>query len=342
MAKAIPFPYPLNTVDNEGALSFSSDQVLIVYTACNRDGGFGSCDLYYGYNDLEKLEFFNLGENVNSKYWDSQACFSSDRKYLYFVSNRPGGYGGTDIWISNITKNGFSKAYNAGPIINTDKDEMSPFIHSDNLNLYFSSKGHVGMGNYDLFVSKRKNIDSDWEKPNNLGYPINDHKSQNSLVVSSDGKTAYFNSSFDGFGSDDIFYFKLPENVQAKQLNNIELDIIISKPGEEIVLNNVQFSNNSYELNEMSKNELDKLSNYLIKYNINIQIEGHTDSNGDSALNLILSENRAKSVNDYLIIKGVQQDQLVYVGFGDSKPLADNNSEKGRALNRRTSFKIID
>ena len=340
--KAIPFPYPLNTADNEGALSFSSDQALIVYTACNRDGGFGSCDLYYGYNDLEKLEFFNLGENVNSKYWDSQACFSSDRKYLYFVSNRPGGYGGTDIWISNITKNGFSKAYNAGPIINTDKDEMSPFIHSDNLNLYFSSKGHVGMGNYDLFVSKRKNIDSDWEKPNNLGYPINDHKSQNSLVVSSDGKTAYFNSSFDGFGSDDIFYFKLPENVQAKQLNNIELDIIISKPGEEIVLNNVQFSNNSYELNEMSKNELDKLSNYLIKYNINIQIEGHTDSNGDSALNLILSENRAKSVNDYLIIKGVQQDQLVYVGFGDSKPLADNNSEKGRALNRRTSFKIID
>ena len=122
-------------------------------------------------------------------------------------------------------------------------------------------------------------------------------------------------------------------------INDSLLDIIISKPGEEIVLNNVQFSNNSYELNEMSKNELDKLSNYLIKYNINIQIEGHTDSNGDSTLNLILSENRAKSVYDYLIIKGVQQDQLFYIGFGDSKPLVDNNSEKGRALNRRTSFK---
>ena len=100
----------------------------------------GSCDLYYGYNDLNKLEFFNLGKSVNSKYWDSQACFSSDRKYLYFVSNRPGGYGGTDIWISEITKNGFSPAYNTCPIINTSKDEMSPFIHADNLNLYFSSK----------------------------------------------------------------------------------------------------------------------------------------------------------------------------------------------------------
>ena len=100
--KAIPFPYPLNTNENEGALSFSSDKTLLVYTACNREGGYGSCDLYYGFNDLNKLEFFNLGKSVNSKYWDSQGCFSSDRKYLYFVSNRPGGYGGTDIWLSLI------------------------------------------------------------------------------------------------------------------------------------------------------------------------------------------------------------------------------------------------
>ena len=245
---------------------------------------------------------------------------------------------------SNITKNGFSKAYNAGPIINTDKDEMSPFIHSDNLNLYFSSKGHVGMGNYDLFVSKRKNIYSDWEKPNNLGYPINDHKSQNSLVVSSDGKTAYFNSSFEGFGSDDIFYFKLPENVQAKQLNNIELDIIISKPGEEIVLNNVQFSNNSYELNEMSKNELDKLSNYLIKYNINIQIEGHTDSNGDSALNLILSENRAKSTAQYVISKGIDENRISGVGKGENEPVIECSgscSNEDHRTNRRSEFIIL-
>ena len=130
-------------------------------------------------------------------HWDSQACFSSDRKFLYFVSNRPGGYGGTDIWISEITKNGFSKAFNAGSTINTEKDEMSPFIHPDNRNLYFSSNGHTGMGDYDLFLCQRNNINSDWQKPKNLGYPINDHKSQNSLVVSTDGKTAFFNSSAD-------------------------------------------------------------------------------------------------------------------------------------------------
>ena len=340
--KAIAFPYPLNTNENEGALSFSSDKTLLVYTACNREGGYGSCDLYYGYNDLNKLEFFNLGKSVNSKYWDSQACFSSDRKYLYFVSNRPGGYGGTDIWISEITKNGFSPAYNAGPIINTSKDEMSPFIHADNLNLYFSSKGHIGMGDYDLFVSKRDSVSTNWKEPINLGYPINDHKSQNSLIVSSDGKTAYFNSSLDGYGLDDIFYFNLPEDVKANKLNNIELDIIVSKPGEEIILNNVQFANNSFELNQSSKNELDKLSNYILMYNINIQIEGHTDSVGNSDLNLILSENRARAVNKYLIERGVSKEKLTYIGYGSSKPIGDNSSENGRALNRRTSFKILE
>jgi len=340
--KAIAFPYPLNTNENEGALSFSSDKTLLFYTACNREGGYGSCDLYYGYNDLNKLEFFNLGKSVNSKYWDSQACFSSDRKYLYFVSNRPGGYGGTDIWISEITKNGFSPAYNAGPIINTSKDEMSPFIHADNLNLYFSSKGHIGMGDYDLFVSKRDSVSTNWKEPINLGYPINDHKSQNSLIVSSDGKTAYFNSSLDGYGLDDIFYFDLPEDVKANKLNNIELDIIVSKPGEEIILNNVQFANNSFELNQSSKNELDKLSNYILMYNINIQIEGHTDSVGNSDMNLILSENRARAVNKYLIERGVSKEKLTYIGYGSSKPIADNSSENGRALNRRTSFKILE
>ena len=339
---AKPFPFPLNTPENEGALSFSSDQTLIIYTACNRAGGFGSCDLYYGYNDLESLEFFNLGSTVNSKYWDSQACFSSDRKFLYFVSNRPGGYGGTDIWISEITKNGFSKAFNAGSTINTEKDEMSPFIHPDNRNLYFSSNGHTGMGDYDLFLCQRNNINSDWQKPKNLGYPINDHKSQNSLVVSSDGKTAFFNSSFDGFGSDDIFFFDLPEPIQASKLDNIELDIVSSIPGEEIVLKNVQFSNNSYELDDDSKIELDKLSVYMIQYSIAIEIEGHTDSNGDPDFNLILSENRARSVSNYLINKGVKKEKISHTGYGDKKPIADNDNEIGRAQNRRTSFKIKD
>ena len=335
---SVLYPGSINTLGNEGAFSFSPNKELVVFTACNRQDGEGRCDLYIFYDD----KVFNAGKIINTKYWESQACFSPDGNYLYFVSNRPGGYGGTDIWISEITKNGFAPAYNAGPVINTKKDEMSPFIHADNLNLYFSSKGHVGMGDYDLFLSNRDSITSKWKKPKNIGYPINDHKSQNSMIVSSDGKTAYFNSSFEGYGSDDIFYFDLPNNIQATPLNNIELDIIVSKIGEEIILKNVHFSNNSYVLNDSSKIELNKLSDYLINYKIKIKIEGHTDSNGDSNLNLVLSNNRAKSVNDYLISNGVEQNQLNFSGYGDSRPIADNNSKEGRAINRRTSFIIID
>lgn len=336
--KAIAFPPPLNTNNNEGALSLSSDQSLLVYTACNREDGIGSCDLYYGNNDFKQFNFINLGVDVNTKYWESQACFSSDRNFLYFVSNRPGGYGGTDIWISKITKEGFSKPFNAGPIINTKYDEMSPYIHADNLTLYFSSKGHIGMGDYDLFISKRIKPNGNWGSAKNLGFPINNHRSQNSLVVSTDGKTAFYNNTDGGFGSDDIFSFELPDEVKANKVNDLTLEIISKKIGEEIVLKNVHFLNNSFELNENSFYELNKLASYLLDNDINILIEGHTDSIGNINSNMLLSNNRARSVFDYLLSCGVDQKKLSYKGYGDSKPISENNNQIGRSLNRRTSF----
>ena len=256
------------------------------------------------------------------------------------MSNRPGGYGGTDIWISKIDDNSFSKAFNAGPIINTKYDEMSPFIHADNLTLYFSSKGHVGLGDYDIFFSTRNDADSKWLKPKNLGYPINDHLSQNSLVVSSDGKTAFFNSSNEGFGSDDIFCFELPSNIQANEVKGFELDIIVSKKGEEIILNNVHFLNNSFKLEDKSFTELNRLAKYLKNNDINILIEGHTDSNGTVNNNNLLSRNRAKSVFDFLLNNGVDKKQITYKGYGSSRPFSNNLDADGRALNRRTSFVI--
>ena len=338
--KAIAFPPPLNTNNNEGALSLSSDQSLLVYTACNREDGIGSCDLYYGNNDFKQFNFINLGVDVNTKYWESQACFSSDRNFLYFVSNRPGGYGGTDIWISKITKEGFSKPFNAGPIINTKYDEMSPYIHADNLTLYFSSKGHTGMGDYDLFISKRIKPNGNWGSAKNLGFPINNHSSQNSLVVSTDGKTAFYNNTDGGFGSDDIFSFELPDEVKANKVNDLTLEIISKKIGEEIVLKNVHFLNNSFELNENSFYELNKLASYLLDNDINILIEGHTDSIGNINSNVLLSNNRARSVFDYLLSCGVDQKKLSYKGYGDSRPISENNNQIGRSLNRRTSFII--
>jgi len=329
----------INTPFNEGAISISTDGRFLVFTACNRQDGKGSCDLYLQLSEKEKA--FNL-ESVNSKNWDTQGSFSPDGKFLYFVSNRKGGYGGKDIWISEIGENGFGKPYNAGSTINTEYNEMSPFLHADNLTFYFASDGHIGMGDYDLFVSRRKNTKQKWGMPENMGYPINTHKTENSLIVAVNGKTAYYASDKSGFGLEDIFWFDLPKEKQATKISDLELDIITKKVGEEVVLKNVQFAHNAFELDKISFAELGKLIAYLQKNTqIKIQIQGHTDNIGEKENNQILSEKRAKSVYDYLIKNKIDISRLSYIGFGEIKPIVPNESANGRMINRRTSFKIL-
>ena len=140
----------------------------------------------------------------------------------------------------------FSKPNNIGSYINTKYDEMSPFIHIDNQTLYFASKGHVGMGDFDLFMSRKDLNSQKWGSPQNLGFPINTYDVENSLVVSSDGKTAYFTSNKSGFGEEDIFYFELPDELQAKEINELEIDMLTQEKGTEIVLENVHFEHNLF------------------------------------------------------------------------------------------------
>ncbi len=330
--KAKAYAGAINTPRNEGAFSFSADKEIVVYTACNRDDGQGRCDLYLMLNNTT----YNAGKTINTKHWESQGCFSPDGKYLYFVSNRLGGYGGKDIWRSEITQKGFLPAENLGDSINTQYDEMSPFIHPDNLTFYFASDGQTGFGDYDLFVSRRSNTSQDWGLPKNMGYPINTHNTENSLIVAANGKTAYYASDVSGFGKEDIFQFELPENLQAEPLAALEMEIISQKAGEEVVLKNVSFASNSYALEQSSFAELDKLIAYLKKNpKLHIEIQGHTDDVGNEMDNQILSEQRAKVVFEYLTAK--LKNKLTYKGFGESQPLGEN-----REKNRRTSFVIFD
>jgi len=330
--EAISYAGAINTARNEGAFSFSADKKIVVYTACNRDDGEGRCDLYLMLNNTT----YNAGKIINTKYWESQGCFSPDGKYLYFVSNRPGGFGGKDIWRSEINQKGFLPAVNLGDTINTEYNEMSPFIHPDNLTFYFSSDGQIGFGDYDLFVSRRNSTDMKWGLPKNMGYPINTHNTENSLIVAANGKTAYYASDVSGFGKEDIFQFELPENLQAEPLADLELDIITNKSGEEVILKNVSFASNSYSLEESSFAELNKLIAYLQKNpNLLIEIQGHTDNVGDEKDNQILSQQRAKVVFEFISAK--VENNLIYRGFGESQPIGDN-----RRINRRTSFVIID
>lgn len=209
---------------NEGAQSISPDGQYLFFTGCNRPNGLGRCDIYVSHKEGNNWgQPFNLGAPVNTIYWESQPAISPDGNTLYFVSNRPGGIGGYDIWKTQLNEEGeWSVPVNLGPEINTPYDENTPFLHADGKTLYFSSDGWPGMGNKDIFMSR---LDSagHWSNPLNMGYPINSFSEESGLIVSPDGSEAFFSSNLkDGYGDMDIYQFKLPEDKKPMAITYVK------------------------------------------------------------------------------------------------------------------------
>jgi len=420
--KAAPLGGNVNTDQNEGAQMISQDGSWLVFTACNRKDGWGSCDIYISFLTQNGWsEGINLGGKINTDQWDSQPCLSPDKRDLFFTSRRFGGYGGSDIYVSHLQSNGeWSTPENLGPTINTSSDETSPFIHADNQTLFFTSNGLLGYGGPDLYFT-RKGPKGDWSVPENLGYPINTVYEEGTLFIAADAKTAYYASNrSDSKGGTDIYSFELPENVRpdktlwvkgqvfdkkttkglpsavelidmnTKQLiTKVQTDekgnylitlpvgkdyafnvnrkgylfysdnFFLSKHSPDstyqkniplqpieanasIVLKNVFFDVNKFDLKPESEAELDKLVLLLTdNLSVKIQIGGHTDNTGKPVDNLALSNNRAKAVVTYLVSKGIAIARLSSKGFGETQPVADNKAEEGKALNRRTEVKVI-
>jgi outer membrane protein OmpA-like peptidoglycan-associated protein len=215
--KAHGLPGDINTNENEGAQTVSIDGQWMILDICNSPNGFGGCDLYISYRmaDGGWSTPENMGDSINTEFTESGPSLSPDKKDLYFASNRPGGYGGSDLYVSHHQLNGkWSAAENLGPVINTIGEESTPFIHVDNQTLYFNSTGHPGYGNNDLFVS-RLQPDGNWGRPENLGYPINTIDDEGSLVIAADGKTAYYASDrSDTRGGLDIYTFEMREDIR--------------------------------------------------------------------------------------------------------------------------------
>ncbi|MEO8821535.1 MAG: OmpA family protein [Ginsengibacter sp.] len=421
--KAFPLVGKINSPEfNVGAQNISQDGQWLVFTGCNFPEGFGSCDIYISF--LAKngwSEPQNLGRNVNSEFWESTPSLSPDKRDLYFSSNRPGGYGGKDIWVCHRTETGWSQPENLGPEINTAGDESTPFIHADNQTLYFNSSGLPGYSEKpDLFVT-RKQPDGKWGKPENLGYPINTIDDEGSMIVDADGKTAYYSS--DKFGSKgglDIYTFELRKDLRPLRtlwaegkvyddktkaglpstviLTDVDTRQIISKlqtdedgnylvtipvgknyafnvhrkgylfysqnydmnhvssdsvfhvdiplepiaANAKVILKNVFFDTKKTELKPESISELDDVVRLMNENpNMKILISGFTDNVGTNADNLKLSTGRAVSVVNYLLAKRVNNSRLSFKGFGEAKPIATNETEQGRALNRRTEMSVV-
>ncbi|MBL4657873.1 MAG: PD40 domain-containing protein, partial [Flavobacteriales bacterium] len=246
-ALAINPGYPLNTTGHDAALGLSPDgQRLFIY----RDGDIYESKL----EGPDWLEPVKLNKNVNSKHRETSACYSFDGVTMYFVSDRPGGFGGTDIYVSEIGGDGkWGEAVNLGSQVNTGQNEDAVFMHPDGKTLYFSSQGHNNTGGYDIFKSvqqdnyvPRETKDGEpalsslvtgtveaaegpaqsaaegWSTPENLGAPINTTGDDVFFVLAANGKRGYYSSSKPGgSGEKDIYVI-----TYLKKTNKPELTLV--------------------------------------------------------------------------------------------------------------------
>lgn len=219
----------INTTTHDASIGLSADgKTLLMY----KDMNGGDILISTFGKDKKWSKPKSIGTNVNSEYRETSASISPDGQLLFFASDRPGGYGGIDIYVSPKLKGDkWGSPTNLGPKINTEFDDDSPVLGFNGSTLYFSSKGHKGMGEYDLFKSDYDSTSNQWSEPVNLGYPINSPDNDTYYVISADGKRAYYASVKDdlGEGDLDIFMLTVPANsadslLAMKQMKKIITD----------------------------------------------------------------------------------------------------------------------
>lgn len=421
----------VNTIQHDGPVTFNTDGTKMYFSRNNyhdnkkiKDSkgtmqvGIYSADLVDGIWINSKP--INLN---NSDYLVYNPSLSKDGTKLYFASDMPNGFGGTDIYVSEIDSEGsFGEPKNLGGIVNSEGNESFPFIHKDGV-LYFSSDGHVGMGLLDVFATV-EGEDGEIVNIINLGDPINSKKDDFTYFLSDDGFSGYISSNRKGgIGSDDIYSFKRIPPLRLKgqifdDINNEPIEgakvVLARKNGEEIayfitgkdgayehliprdedfVLKgskdkyvDISKEFNSYNLEKQTEVivdlnigmapiedvvlladletiyfdldksyirpdaalELDKVVNLMNRYpGMVIRLESHTDSRANDDYNIRLSNRRAKSTYEYIVLQGISQERITkYEGFGETQLVnkCSNGvrcSKEDHQLNRRTEFVII-
>lgn len=302
--KGEPLPTPFNVSTNEGSptINLSNDMLIFSRMTPARIGGgnYPNYDLYCSYYiDGEWTTPEKLGGGINrDDSWESQPSLSSDGEMLFFASDRPGGFGGSDIWCSRKNAAGeWQKPANLGQTINTAGNERSPFLHTDSKTLYFSSSGHDGMGGMDVFYAK---IDDKgrWSKPINIGHPINTERDEVDFFVSLDGKTGYFSSDhYTAQGelvgelyanetsptSWDIFQFELYEAARPKSMiiikgkveaddGEIENAVVEVRNSESKVISKAKVNANTGQYAIAAEVNKEKPENLIV----NVKKEGHS------------------------------------------------------------------
>jgi outer membrane protein OmpA-like peptidoglycan-associated protein len=424
---------PVNTPLHNSSFSITPDgNMMLLNNVYKREGGMSkglsmTRRVQNGWGFPDKVV-------INNYYNDNdyaEFSLAQNGKVLIMTAQRTESYGSKDLYVSFLQADGsWSEPRNMGPVVNTADAETSPFIASDGVSLYYSTAGLSGFGSNDIYVSRRLD-DSwlNWSEPQNMGPGLNTDGWDAYFTIPASGEYAYFVSTKNSFGENDIFRARLSKEAQPEPValvygnvydaqtkealeaeidykvretvaktqgggdkesgkasaipsnggykvvlplrkvyqlsahvsgfSNAEESIDLSKDtvyreirkdlylvklevGQTVLLNNIFFEQSKFDLLEESFPELDRVAT-LLKANptMEIQLEGHTDNQGDFMLNVELSRNRVMAVRDYLVKQGIDAARIHYKGYGSTRPVTSNHSEENRKKNRRVEFVIV-
>ena len=349
-SKSVNIGQNINTPYHDSNLFLSSDgKTLYIYS----DEGNG--DIYYS-KENEKEEWSKpvpLEGRINSQGFAEQSIWvSEDGEFMMFASNRPGGYGGFDIYGCYKEEGQWKRPFNMGPEINTKQHEDGPYMAKDGVTIYFSSKGHKGFGGFDVFTTKYNTKSEKWGKPENLGYPVNTVDDEVYFHPTSDGERGYLASvREEGLGFTDIYMVKHVGDLgitardriaKLKKTENefVTDDELATKKLIDSVLNisayQVYFEVNSTDILERHEPKLNDMAKFIKAHNnLGIQISAFASSDGNPRYNYELSNKRAQSVLEYFIEQGIESDRMAARGFG---VLTGGIEDKSR----KAEVKILD
>lgn len=362
---SVPTAFEINDFynDNKYVSYFLASDNKTLLMALERKESLGEKDLYISF--LIKNNKWSapkhLGNVINSAGDEAKPFLAADNKTLYFSSTGHPGYGTDDVFVSKRLDGSWtnwSVPKNLGKKVNTPKSELGYFLDAKGETAYFSSRGDiwkiensekpepVTLVSGIVYNKKTKKPMGarikyyDLEANIELGVANSDPNTGEYKIILPSGKKYSFIAQQKEF-------YPISENINLKELtayNEFTKDLYLLpiEKGEIIRLNNIFFEFNKAELISDSHNELDRLYDILKENkNMKIEISGHTDDKGSVEYNKALSQNRAKSVLNYLVNKGISSDRLTSVGYGESNPVVNNDTEENQAFNRRVEFKVL-
>lgn len=286
----------------------------------------------YGWTEPRPLpSYLQIGN------WQADAQISADGSVLLFAANYPAegeDRASLNIFVSERDEQGrWGKPYSIGSVINTPGMERSPFLHPDMKTLYFSSDKEGTIGDLDVWVTRRLSDTcwTCWSEPENLGSQINTTGRDCWYKISTDGKTAYYAQK--NGRRHDIYSITLPEDKRPEP-------ITVLAANEAVAINNLLFETGSDVIMPSSLPELKRIAMFIATYGYKVRLAGHTDNVGQPEANKTLSQARAEAVKRQLVEYGCAAESIKAFGYGDLKPVASNETEEGRAQNRRVEITL--